>query len=242
MPRLRKNYTKDFTLVANEVIRDQRLSYKARGIFLYLWHLPDDWEISLADIVRHSNEDGQVAVRTGVAELETYGYLSFERVRIQGKFVDTEWTITERPSLENLKMASATMEKPTTPKYYEDPSTNRVRTGEEKTPPPLDKEKRSRRKTYLPNDPIEQGALYRIIVDESFLKWVSVKGLCLNLEDQWEAFTRKALAKGYQYFNWRSAFQNWLTSPFQSSTNIPTQNGYVDSLSGERIIPRKMVL
>ncbi len=123
MPKLRKKHARNFTVVDNAVLQDVRLSYKARGLFVYLWHLPDNWDISLDDMVKHSDKDGALAVRTGVAELEKYGYLSFERVRVFGRFVDTEWTITEEPSLENQKTESATLEKPTTLKYYPNPRT-----------------------------------------------------------------------------------------------------------------------
>ncbi len=118
MPILRKRYTKNFTIVPNDIAQNNTLSYKARGMFLYLWSLPNDWEISLKDIEAHSDHDGQVAVRTGAAELEAAGYLTYERVRIDGKFVDTSWTISDSPSLENPKMEKTLVENPTPPKDY----------------------------------------------------------------------------------------------------------------------------
>jgi hypothetical protein len=114
MPKLRHAYTHDFTILSNQLIRDARLSYKARGIFLYLWYLPDDWDISLADLQKHSAKDGQASVRQGVAKLQQRGYLSFRRVHAPtgGKFTDTEWTITDMPSLDFPKMDKPTMDKP----------------------------------------------------------------------------------------------------------------------------------
>ena len=132
MSKLHNKYTRNFTVVPNSVIRDERLSYKARGIFLYLASLPDQWEISLRDIKNHSKKDGAVSVRTGVKELEDYGYLCYERRRgTSGTFLDVDWHLTdgrdkpglENPTLVNTTLENPTVESPTTLKYYQDPST-----------------------------------------------------------------------------------------------------------------------
>ena len=127
MPILRKRYTKNYTVISNVVAGDSVLSYKARGIFLYLWHLPDDWEISLADIEAHSQEDGQHSIRTGVAELERKGYLCYRRIRAAqgGRFLDAEWILGDTPSLDFPKMVNPTLDNPTTPKYEEKLSTKK---------------------------------------------------------------------------------------------------------------------
>ena len=142
MPKIRHAYTHDFTIIANQLICDTALSYKARGLFLYLWHLPDDWNVSLADLQAHSSEDGQASVRRGVAELQAHGYLSFRRIHAPtgGKFVDTEWTLNDMPSLDFPKMDEPKMDEPkmiypslgnrNTPKYYPDPRTIKPRTEE----------------------------------------------------------------------------------------------------------------
>ena len=102
MPKIRHAYTRDFTLVTNQLAQDSRLSYKARGVFLYLWSLPDEWEISLKALEHHSEQDGQAAVRTAVTELLDRRYIAFRRVHAEGtgKFTDTEWTLTDNPSLD----------------------------------------------------------------------------------------------------------------------------------------------
>ena len=141
MPKLHRAYVQDFTMVHNEVLRDGRLSYKAKGLFMYLWHLPDDCEISLGMLQAHSQEDGQRAVRTGVTELESKGYLTIARVRAPqtGKFTDTAWTLDDSPSLhfahvDNPKLDNPKLDNPsldnviTSYKYSEEESTPEIRT------------------------------------------------------------------------------------------------------------------
>ena len=70
-------------------------------------------------------------------------------------------------------------------------------------------------KTLFPTDPRAQDALRHTVITPSLHMWIDGRGLTTNLDDQWEAFGRKALANGYKYMDWRAAFQNWLTSDYQ---------------------------
>lgn len=73
-PRPQNNYT----IISNHVVRDQRLSWKARGLLIYVLSQPDHWRTSSAHLASIS-PDGVHAVRAGLKELETYGYLRRQR-------------------------------------------------------------------------------------------------------------------------------------------------------------------
>ena len=75
-PRPRDN----FSIVSNAVIRDQTLSWKARGLLIYVLSQPDHWRTSSAHLAAISPE-GIHAVRSGLKELEEHGYL--RRARTQ---------------------------------------------------------------------------------------------------------------------------------------------------------------
>ena len=60
-------------------LRDPRLSCKARGIASYLLSKPPGWQIWTGDLIRRST-DGKAAVFAALKELETYGYLTRERL------------------------------------------------------------------------------------------------------------------------------------------------------------------
>jgi CelD/BcsL family acetyltransferase involved in cellulose biosynthesis len=80
---------------------------------------------------------------------------------------------------------------------------------------------RTRKKTYYPTDPDAQDTLRALVFDAHLAAWVREKGLTLDLAAEWERFASKALAKGYQYVDWRQAFMNWLTSPYQTPNTAP---------------------
>ena len=86
-----------FTIIPNETLRDQRLSYNARGVLMELLSHVDGWETN-ADALsqlarRHRGErpgEGRRALRSVFAELEELGYLVRRRERREGgKFVTT---------------------------------------------------------------------------------------------------------------------------------------------------------
>ena len=82
--------------IDNDTIRDERLSWKARGLLAYLLSMPDNWTARTTDLARRGPE-GEHAVRAGLKELETAGYLTREKVhQDDGTFAHFA-TVHERP-------------------------------------------------------------------------------------------------------------------------------------------------
>ncbi|NKU21767.1 replication protein [Rhodococcus hoagii] len=76
--------TADFTTLSNAVINDARLSFRARGVLMWLLSKPSDWRTLSTAIAAQSPREGRDAIRTAMRELEEYGYLVRERVRDAG--------------------------------------------------------------------------------------------------------------------------------------------------------------
>lgn len=78
-------------------LNDDRLSWKAKGLLAYLLSKPDDWKIYERELIKRST-DGRDAVRTGLRELEKYGYMSRRQLRNEdGSFSAMEYIVYERP-------------------------------------------------------------------------------------------------------------------------------------------------
>ncbi len=96
-----------FTSVPNAIARDESLTWKARGLFLYLASNVDGWSISLERLAAMS-ADGVAATRSGVNELIKYGYLVRSDQQVHGKggaFGGFEYTLNYEPSCENRTKA-----------------------------------------------------------------------------------------------------------------------------------------
>lgn len=97
MTKIRKDGDQNFTILSNSVIRDETLSWKARGLFEYLWSLPEDWEFYETEITKHAT-DGRDSTRSGLDELEEHGYLSRTRERNEkGQVKSAIWILHEHP-------------------------------------------------------------------------------------------------------------------------------------------------
>lgn len=97
MARPVKKTNNNYTNVSNVLARDKRLSWKARGIFLYMWSQADNWQFYVKEIASHS-VDGERALTSGLKELETYGYLIRKhRIAKHGGFAGMDWILTDCP-------------------------------------------------------------------------------------------------------------------------------------------------
>lgn len=63
-----------FTILANEILRNQQLTLRARGLLGLLLSYPDNWRTSSTQLARVC-PDGRDAIRTALRELEDAGFI-----------------------------------------------------------------------------------------------------------------------------------------------------------------------
>lgn len=92
-----------FGVVPNKVLNDDRLSFKAKGLFAYIQSKPSEWDFNGRRIAKDS-KDGYKSVYAGLKELEDAGYLTRKRYKDEkGKF-DWEYTLTSASNCDIQKV------------------------------------------------------------------------------------------------------------------------------------------
>lgn len=89
-----------YTTIRNDVIRDERLSYRAVGLLTFILSHSDGWETTSAELSKGENKEGRDAVRTTLNELEAAGYIRRERLRNEKGQWMTATMVFDTPDLE----------------------------------------------------------------------------------------------------------------------------------------------
>lgn len=108
-----KKMTVPFTQVANSIINDPNISFKAKGIYAYIYSKPDGWDFAVRRIAQETAESRD-AIESGIKELEDAGYLKREK-QPTGRIIymvlyppepstENPTLVTVEPSTENPKV------------------------------------------------------------------------------------------------------------------------------------------
>ena len=96
MAIIRKKQKERFSIVDNKVIEDERLSFKARGLLIYMLSKPDDWKFYTEELAKRSNKDGISAIKTALNEIEDAGYLTRKQGhKKNGQFTSQDEILTD---------------------------------------------------------------------------------------------------------------------------------------------------
>ena len=97
MPVCRIMKESNYTRVSNHYLRDNSLSFKAKGLLTLMLSLPEDWDYTIAGLAQFT-ADGRVSIANTIRELEERGYICRSQTRGEnGAFAQNEYWIYEVP-------------------------------------------------------------------------------------------------------------------------------------------------
>ena len=93
--------TRDYTVMSNHHLRNEKLSLKAKGLLSMMLSLPENWNYTTRGLAAICKE-GVDAIGGALRELEAAGYIVRHQLRDrQGRISDTEYVIYEQPQPKN---------------------------------------------------------------------------------------------------------------------------------------------
>ncbi len=97
MTTIRVERRKKFTVIDRSTVNDDSLSFRARGLLVWLLDKPDGWRVN-STLIERAGKEGREAVRSALRELEDAGYLERTQAhdRKTGRWT-TEAVIHESP-------------------------------------------------------------------------------------------------------------------------------------------------
>ena len=101
-----------FSTLPNALINDGRLAAEHLGLIVYLLSKPNDWIVRVTDL-RKRFDYGRDKVYRILAQLEQYGYISKEQIKVEGKFAETRYTVSDSPCPEKPYPEKPYTENPT---------------------------------------------------------------------------------------------------------------------------------
>lgn len=99
---IRSGRKQQFTVLYNSMLRDRRLSLKAKGLFAIMASLPEDWQFSISGLATYTGY-GKDVIRAALVELKKAGYLLQEQSHGEsGRFASSVYVLQdEAPCAEN---------------------------------------------------------------------------------------------------------------------------------------------
>jgi len=101
-PRPEANWTQ----IRNEIIHDQRLTFKATAVLIFVLSKPDNWRTSTKHLATVKKE-GIDAIRTAMTELESAGYIKRRRYQDEGGKWQYDTLVFDTPQTVNKSVQNS---------------------------------------------------------------------------------------------------------------------------------------
>ena len=92
----RRKITSEFVRIQNDILTNETLSWKAKGLLCFMLSRKDDWDFHKVQVQKYS-KDGRDGTISGFNELIKAGYVKQIRKRDKGKFIGFDYLVSDIP-------------------------------------------------------------------------------------------------------------------------------------------------
>lgn len=120
MPKVVNKCSRNFTTISNSILYDSNISFKAKGILIYMISRPDDWTFYENEIAKNG-VDGVKSIRSGIKELIIRGYIKRQQVRRDKGYYDSyEYWIYDTPGTHDDKIGPDVLQADIADPFFDD--------------------------------------------------------------------------------------------------------------------------
>lgn len=94
MSVLRVDHQKNYVVISKEALEDQKLSFKAKGLWAYCMSRPNDWEFHVSHLSKVS-QDGEDSIYSAIKELVKEGYCDKVQGKEKGRYTSVDYEVRE---------------------------------------------------------------------------------------------------------------------------------------------------
>lgn len=93
-----------YVVLNKDITENQRLSWEARGMLAYLLGKPDNWIVSIQNLINetkpaHRKKSARDSIRAIIGELVDLGYMEINQKRTDGAFDGVDYIVSETPTI-----------------------------------------------------------------------------------------------------------------------------------------------
>ena len=142
-----------FTAIPNQFLRDNNISFKAKGLFTYMYSMKNGWNFTIKSISKQQKQ-GELSIKNAMDELKKHGYIKYKKYSNgKGEYYLNPMPNQENPNQENPNQENPNQENPNWDFKHEiEEQTSKEQTSKEQNKPFI----------YIPNDinRIDEGELF----------------------------------------------------------------------------------
>ncbi len=147
-----------FTAIPNQFLRDNNISFKAKGLFTYMYSMKNGWNFTIKSISKQQKQ-GELSIKNAMDELKKHGYIKYKKYSNgKGEYYLNPMPNQENPNQENPNQENPNQENPN----QENPNWDFKHEIEEQTSKEQTSKEQNKPFIYIPNDinRIDEGELF----------------------------------------------------------------------------------
>ena len=220
--KITKKLNDNFTIVDNNIMKEKDLSLRAKGLYLIIIGLSEDWNFSVKGLSQLSKESYD-ATNTAIKELEQFNYIERKKYNTS-KGWKTEYIIYDSYTMKNPSRENPSRENP---RIYKENNNKENNNKENKDILATEVAKAEKPKNQI-NEAIE---ILKPLNEIAYTKWFANKTQRQNVELLLKKFTLEKLQQLVDFiiqYKHQEYFPT-ITTPYQLVDKLPAIQRFIKS-------------